>query len=104
MSAVSFAVSPGDYRLIEQIAERATRLHIRFGIGGPAWRLQDAQMDITAVHANGTPLRLCDLLLADDANFGHDVFGIRRYLNRNTGQLTSCFVPRFAAPHTKEAT
>lgn len=52
-------------------------------------------MDIRACHANGTPLRLEELLRADDGNFGHDVFGIRRYIDRTTGQLTDCFLPRF---------
>jgi hypothetical protein len=33
----------------------------------------------------------------DDANFTHDVFGIRKYLNRETGELTMCFVPRYTA-------
>jgi hypothetical protein len=53
-------------------------------------------MDITACHLNGCPLRLGELLGADDANFAHDVFGIRRHLNRETGKLEDCFCPRYA--------
>ena len=52
-------------------------------------------MDFTAVHANGNPLRLADLLAADDFNFAHDAFGIARHLNRTNGQLENCFLPRF---------
>lgn len=53
-------------------------------------------MDLTACHANGMPLDLCKLLDAPKADFGHDVYGIRKFLDRETGQLTGCFVPRCA--------
>lgn len=53
-------------------------------------------MDITACHANGNPLRLAELLKADDGNFGHDVFGIRRFIDRTTGRLMGHFRPRYS--------
>lgn len=53
-------------------------------------------MDITAVHANGNPLKLAELLATDDFNFTHDVFGITRHIDRETGKLGGCFVPRFS--------
>lgn len=53
-------------------------------------------MDITACHANGCPLKLRELLAAEDFNFAHDVFGIRRHLNRETAQLGDYFMLRFA--------
>lgn len=93
---VSFKVSDVEFKLIEAITNRALALSAR--MGGDPGRRQDVLMDITAVHANGCRLRLSDLLAADDANFGHDIFGIRRHLNRDNGQLVNCFVPRFAAP------
>ena len=93
---VSFECSTQDHGLAQQITDRALALCAR--LGGDPCRRQDMLMDIVAVHANGCPLRLDELLTADDANFGHDVFGIRRYLDRDTGQLTRCFVPRFARP------
>ena len=43
------------------------------------------------------PLRLEELLEADDLDFIHDVFGIRRHLDVATGELRDCFVPRYAA-------
>lgn len=52
-------------------------------------------MDIAATHASN-PLRLDDLEKADDFNFVHDIYGIMRHLDRNTGLLTDCFVPRFS--------
>lgn len=53
-------------------------------------------MDVSAVHANGNPLRLADLLAADDFNFGHDLSGICNCLDRDTGKLTKGFSPRFS--------
>jgi hypothetical protein len=57
------------------------------------WELS---MDITATHLNGTPLKLQELLEADDFNFFHDVNGIRNHIDRQTGELRGCFLPRFA--------
>ncbi len=55
-------------------------------------------MDVSATHANGNPLRLADLLAADDFNFAHDLSGICNCLDRNTGKLTNNFRPRFSQP------
>lgn len=54
-------------------------------------------MDVSATHANGNPLRLADLLAANDFNFFHDIYGIARHLDRETGKLMNCFSPRFSA-------
>jgi hypothetical protein len=51
-------------------------------------------MDISTVHETN-PIRLTELLEADDFNFTHDVFGIQRNLNRSTKKLENCFSPRF---------
>ena len=56
----------------------------------------DALMDIDACHSNGCPLKLQELLVADNANFAHDIFGIRRHLDRTTGELGDCFLPRYS--------
>jgi len=53
-------------------------------------------MDITACHILN-PLNLQQLLDSDDSNFAHDVFGIHRHIDRNTGELLNCFSPRFTA-------
>ena len=55
------------------------------------------RMTISAVHSGPCPLRLPELLVADDLNFAHDVFGIMRHFNRREGKLEHCFVPRYAA-------
>lgn len=56
----------------------------------------EIRMDISAVHAK-VPLRLDAFASADDFNFNHDIGGIYRHLNRQTGELENFFVPRFAA-------
>jgi hypothetical protein len=75
--------------LISQIAKRAKRA------GNPD-DLITINMDIEAAHKEA-PLDLQALLAADDFNFNHDVFGIRKYMDRTTGKLTNCFSPRFTA-------
>lgn len=80
-------------RTIAAIAKRAVHMAAKVGFD---YGFMDADMDITACHMNGAPLRLNELLAADDLNFSHDVFGIRRHLNRETGKLEDCFSPRYA--------
>lgn len=70
------------------IAERAVALTIHTDA-------VNCMMDISATHVH-CPLRLDDLLAADDFNFAHDITGINRHLNHETGQLTNHFLPRFA--------
>lgn len=93
MANIRFDASPEDFAIIERIAARAVKM-----ANGGGWHYpeSDAQMDLTACHRNGTPLRLTELLTADDFDFGHDVFGIRRHLDRTTGKLMNLFSPRFA--------
>lgn len=90
---LSFDVGREESDIIAEIAARAVLMADKFEV---EYKRADAFMDISACHASGTPLRLRDLLDADDGNFGHDVFGIRRHLNRRTGALEDCFLPRFA--------
>lgn len=54
-------------------------------------------MDITACHNNGCPLKLAELAEANEFDFAHDVYGIRRHIDRTNGKLLDCFVPRYAA-------
>ena len=53
-------------------------------------------MDIQACHTHGCCLKLVDLLRASDGDFLHDVCGINRYMDRDTGELKDCFLPRYA--------
>ena len=85
---VSFKVSEFDMKEIHAIAVKASR---KFG-----YPLMDVEMDITACHANGNPLKLHELYNADEFNFAHDVCGIRQHINRKTGKLENCFLPRYS--------
>lgn len=91
---VSFECTDEEYALISVVVDRAeTRWPDLFG--GTENRM-DLTMDITAVHANGCPLDLEALLNAKTFDFGHDVLGISRRIDRATGHLTDCFLPRCA--------
>jgi hypothetical protein len=80
--------------IVRDIAIRARRMALAAGIKRAAINFE---MDIAAVHNNDVKLRLSDLLAADDFNFSHDVFGIYQHLDRSTGKLGDCFLPRFVA-------
>lgn len=62
----------------------------------PELRMVEIMMDLEACHCNGCPLDLERLRTFPDLDFAHDVFGIRRHINRTTGQLEDCFLPRCA--------
>jgi hypothetical protein len=96
----SFNVSTEEARQIHLIAKRSVELAKRFHV---KWDLLSIEMDITATHANGCPLRLAELMTAKDLDFSHDIGGILKYLDRNTGKLTNCFLPRFASHKALEA-
>jgi hypothetical protein len=92
---ISFRVSRTEMEIINKIANRAVSMANEHGVN---YDKLTADMDVTACHANGCPLDLLKLLEADAFNFSHDVFGIARHINRSTGQLENCFVPRCALP------
>jgi hypothetical protein len=93
---LSFTVSKTDGEKIREIAKRAHALAVEADVADADFRMT-MTMDLTACHANGCPLKLEELLAAEPFDFSHDVFGIRRHLNRETGELGGCFLPRFAA-------
>ena len=93
--ALSFKLSSAaEHSLIDQIAVRAMEVARQADV--PLDRMT-ITMDVTACHLNSYPLRLADLLTAKAGDFSHDVFGIHRHINRETGELENCFVPRYAA-------
>ena len=79
--------------LMSKIAARAVSLAREHGI---SYEHIDAMMDLEHAHAEH-PMDLPALLAADVGNFGHDVFGIRRHMDRSTGKLGGCFLPRYTA-------
>lgn len=91
----NFHVSREDSALILAIVERYAPIY-RESVGEPLDRLS-ATMDLSACH-NSCPLKLATLLAADEFNFIHDVAGIQRHMDRETGELGDCFLPRYAHP------
>jgi hypothetical protein len=85
---ISFKVSLTDDALIRKIAARAAK-HLPVGA-------LETSMDLAAVHANDIRLDLAELLAAPAFDFSHDIMGIRKNLNRDTGILMNCFLPRCA--------
>ena len=82
-------VTKEEHEIIMKISQRFCE------IVGDNTIYQEIAMDVSAVHINN-PLRLNDLLCSDDFNFMHDVGGINRHIDRETGDLTNCFLPRFS--------
>jgi len=77
---------------IRAIARRAHSLLLSSGVDAV---LKDIEMDISAAHL-ASPLDLSRLQTADEFNFAHDICGIHRHIDRETGELQDHFVPRCA--------
>lgn len=73
----------------KRILERAEKL-----FPGQVDRLS-LSMDIAATNAT-CPLDGKKLLAFPDLDFAHDIVGIHHHLDRTTGELLNCFVPRCA--------
>ena len=89
---VKFDISKEDARIVAKIIDRADRL----GLIRPSDDTLSINMDLVATHANGCPMDFARMLEADDFNFTHDYCGISRHIDRETGELTGFFLPRFA--------
>lgn len=86
-----------EFKLIERIAGRAVAMERETNGKARKGAKLHHQMNVSACHASGNPLRLSELLAADDFNFAHDVFGIDRHIDRETGELLNFFSPRYSA-------
>lgn len=90
-----FTATKFEMKIILEIAERAHAMASKLKVG---YDWQTILMDLEACHSNGCQLDLNKLLNAPDSDFGHDIFGIRRHMDRSTGQLKDCFLPRCSLP------
>lgn len=90
---ISFTTTREESDLIVAIVDRAEGTSLMLPAFGARMNLV---MDLTATHANGCPLDLEGLLAAEPFDFAHDVAGIQRHINRETGQLEDCFLPRYS--------
>jgi len=92
---ISFDVSSTDMRRIRKIARRGSRLLKEKGVERDR---VDVEMDLCACHANGCQLDFEKLERFDDFNLLHDLLGIARCLDHNTGRLRRHFLPRCSLP------
>ena len=92
---INFDIDDAGYRLVQKIVDRFQKLTTK---SNPRARLSKAKLelvlDIVACHMNGCELDLEKLLNFDDFNLVHDVAGIRNRIDRNTGQINGCFLPK----------
>jgi len=93
---MNWKIEANEWTLITHIAKRAESYGRTHG-WAMDYEYRDALMDLAAVHANGCPLDLAGLYDATPLDFCHDIYGIRRHLDRTTGKLGDCFIPRYAA-------
>lgn len=81
-----------DSRTIANIVARAHQVGRQLGV---YIETTSTVMDLEVVH-DSIGLKLDELLESDDFNLMHDISGIARHLNRDTGKLEHCFSPRFS--------
>jgi hypothetical protein len=86
-------ITKNDYLTISKIVDR-TYSEIPFI--PPTARLS-LLMDLENAH-NQIPLDLTGLLNSNKSDFIHDVSGITHNMNRKTGLIENCFIPRYALP------
>lgn len=84
---IKWDLNATEQKIVTKIVKRAKKMW-------PKRQYIDIEMDITACHLNGCPLDLAKLYRADDFNFAHDVAGIANHINRSTGKIERCFLPR----------
>ena len=84
-----------EFELMNLIADRGIALA---DLHGYEYRKVDVMLDLIVTHTMVCPLRLRDFLAFDDGDFGHDFFGIHKYLDRDlkNPHMKDCFVPRSA--------
>ena len=89
MSELNFDLEPTDRKHATEIAQRAAKLL-------PGLDVLSTVMDLSAVHNHAFKLNFELMAKADNHNLVHDIAGIKRHLNRETGKLGDCFIPRYA--------
>lgn len=93
MAAPQYSATEEEKDIMSQIVDRV--LPIAEQLGAVYYKeLLIADMDLC--HTNAYRIDLDRMLQGNIGDVGHDVFGINKYLDRSTGELTHCFVPRFA--------
>lgn len=94
MHTVSFTTPRGATPYMIAIMDRFDALLKRMRL--PARDRTSTLMDLSACHANGCPLDFKRLADFPDFDLLHDVCGISAHIDRRTGKLEDCFIPRSA--------
>jgi hypothetical protein len=98
MTITNWAITSEEHDLLMQVVSRAIR-ELRDYPDEPRTLI----MDLNACHSNGCPLDFAGLLKATLYEFGHDIYGIRKAIDRRTGKLTEdVFMPRYALANRVE--
>ncbi len=83
------------FNLITDVLNRVDKLREDSYYGSINLKTPDRiTLMISLEYANLSINELKNLLSFDNGSFGHDVFGIDRYMSRDTYKLTDCFSPR----------
>ena len=82
-----------DYEAMSRVADRWNSLREKAGVD--AVSKIHLVMDLDVAHTN-CPIDFEKLESFGDGDFSHDIGGIYSYVNRETGELDNCFVPRSA--------
>ena len=91
-----------EMQAILKVIERAQTLVPDF-LKTRSYPQMDMLLDLEAVNSSGDGLDFEKLIKFDDFNFLHDILGIRKHINRETGELEDCFLPRCSkTPLTEE--
>ena len=94
---MSQTVTCFELQLLVKVCERFEKMLAERGIGPDRLTLF---MDLEHAHVD-IPMDLNALLAAKDTDFAHDVCGIQRHMDRSTGKLGDCFVPRCALSNVR---
>lgn len=95
MVHIQFATG-ADADLCLQIALRVVRESSARAFNDMWSSVGECVMDLSATHANGCALKLRDMLNGRREDLMHDAFGIGAHIDRSTGKLGGCFLPRYA--------
>lgn len=93
---VSFDVTAPQRAQITRIAKRWMAMLRASGMR-PSYDIIDVRMTVSAVVAQKqVPLDLDALEQSNEFDFLHDMSGMHRHMDRTTGLLRDCFLPRAA--------
>ena len=88
-TVASFICTDKELLLVNQIIKRAREENV---INNS--ERQHYIMNLIAANANGCPIDFEKLLNAPPFDFKHDIYGIEKNIDKKTGEIKNCFLPR----------